>query len=140
MNRVVIEMEALPQNQMFARSAVAAYMGQVDPTVEEMTEVKTAVSEAVSNAIIHGYGKSGSGNIRIEMDMPKEDTLVVKVVDFGRGIENIDKAREPLFTTGPAEELSGMGFTVMESFMDKMAVESEVGKGTTITLMKKLDV
>ena len=138
-NRMKVEFEALPENQSFARSVVSAYAASSDPTAAELTEIKTAVSEAVSNSIIHGYGKTGTGKIVMEMKTIDRDKIYIKITDFGKGIADIKKAREPLFSTEEEQEMSGMGFTVMESFTDKVFVESEQGKGTAVTLIKYLD-
>ena len=136
-NRVCIEFESRSQNEGFARVAVSAFVSQLDPTIEEIADVKTAVSEAVTNSIIHGYENDKKGIIKIESTIyGKEVTITVK--DYGKGIDNIDQAREPLYTSRPDLERSGMGFTVMESFMDTLEVESEKGKGTKITMTKKL--
>lgn len=135
-NRVCIEFESRSQNEGFARVAVSAFVSQLDPTIEEIADVKTAVSEAVTNSIIHGYENDKKGIIKIESTIcGKEVTITVK--DYGKGIDNIDQAREPLYTSRPDLERSGMGFTVMESFMDTLEVESEKGKGTKITMTKK---
>ena len=138
-NFVTVEFEALPENQSYARSVVSAYAASSDPTAAELTEIKTAVSEAVSNSIIHGYGKTGTGKIVMEMKTIDRDKIYIKITDFGKGIADIKKAREPLFSTEEEQEMSGMGFTVMESFTDKVFVESEQGKGTAVTLIKYLD-
>lgn len=138
-NFVTIEFDALPENQSFARSVAAAYCAAADPTMEELTEIKTAVSEAVSNAIIHGYQRTGIGKIKMEMKTIDGNKIVIKVTDYGVGISDIKKAMEPLFSTEEEKEMSGMGFTVMESFADKVFVESEPEQGTTVTLMKNLD-
>ena len=135
-NRVCIEFESRSQNEGFARVAVSAFVSQLDPTIEEIADVKTAVSEAVTNSIIHGYENDKKGIIKIESTIcGKEVTITVK--DYGKGIDNIDQASEPLYTSRPDLERSGMGFTVMESFMDTLEVESERGKGTKITMTKK---
>ena len=135
-NRVCIEFESRSQNEGFARVAVSAFVSQLDPTIEEIADVKTAVSEAVTNSIIHGYENDKKGIIKIESTIcGKEVTITVK--DYGKGIDNIDQAREPLYTSRPDLERSGMGFTVMESFMDTLIVESKQGKGTKITMTKK---
>ena len=131
-NFVTVEFEALPENQSFARSVVSAYAASSDPTAAELTEIKTAVSEAVSNSIIHGYGKTGTGKIVMEMKTIDRDKIYIKITDFGKGIADIKKAREPLFSTEEEQEMSGMGFTVMESFTDRVFVESEQGKGTAV--------
>ncbi|MFL0269765.1 anti-sigma F factor [Candidatus Clostridium radicumherbarum] len=134
-NIVKIEFLSKSQNEGFARVAVAAFVSQLDPTIEELTDVKTAVSEAVTNSIIHGYG-NGNGIIKIEA-MIEETTLTIKINDEGVGIENIELAMQPLYTSRPDLERSGMGFTVMETFMDSLEVKSEKGKGTQI-IMKKV--
>lgn len=139
-NFVKLEFEALPENQSFARSVVSAYAASSDPTMEELTEIKTAVSEAVSNSIIHGYSRKGAGKIVMELKTIDEDKIWIKITDFGKGIRDIERAREPMFSTESAQEMSGMGFTVMESFTDKVFVESEPGRGTAVTLIKYLDV
>ena len=114
-NRVCIEFESRSQNEGFARVAVSAFVSQLDPTIEEIADVKTAVSEAVTNSIIHGYENDKKGIIKIESTIcGKEVTITVK--DYGKGIDNIDQAREPLYTSRPDLERSGMGFTIMESF------------------------
>ena len=138
-NYITVEFEALPENQSFARAVAGAYAVPSDPTAAELTEIKTAVSEAVSNSIIHGYGKTGTGRIVMEMKTIDRDKIYIKITDFGKGIADIKKAREPLFSTEEEQEMSGMGFTVMESFADKVFVESEQGKGTAVTLIKYLD-
>lgn len=138
-NLVTIEFDALPTNQSFARSVTAAYCALLDPTVEELTELKTAVSEAVSNAIIHGYEKTGVGKIKMKLKTLDKDKIIVKITDYGKGIPDVKKAMEPLYSTEDKKEMSGMGFTVMESFVDKVFVESEQGQGTVVTLIKCLD-
>ncbi len=139
-NFVTVEFEALPQNQGFARAVCASYAGQLDPTLEELTEIKTAVSEAVSNAVIHGYERKGTGKIVMELKTMDQDKIFIKITDFGKGIRDVKKAMEPMFSTEEEREMSGMGFTVMESFADKVFVESEPGRGTAVTLIKYLDV
>lgn len=137
-NKMKLEFQSRSANEGFARSAVAAFAAQLDPTVEELTEIKTAVSEAVSNAVIHGY-RGGEGMIEVEVKLTADRKIFFSVVDFGVGIEDVEKAREPLFTSDTGEERSGMGFTVMESFTDRMEVSSEPGKGTRVAMMKQLD-
>lgn len=138
-NQVKVEMMNQSENEALARTVAAAFAAQLDPTVEELTEIKTAVSEAVSNAIIHAYGEGQKGPVILEMSSVDSGKLIMVVEDRGIGIEDIERAREPLFTTGNSEERSGMGFTVMESFMDKVLVESAPGEGTRVTLIKVLD-
>lgn len=140
LNRMKLEFLNRSENESFARIAVAAFVAPLDPTVEELTEIKTAVSEAVSNAIIHAYGDQQEGIVTMECAVDQERRLIISVIDNGVGIEDITKAREPLYTTMPGEERSGMGFTVMESFMDKLEVDSKPGEGTRITMIKNLDM
>lgn len=122
-------------NEGFARVAVAAFAAQLDPTVEEVSEIKTAVSEAVTNCIVHGYGDT-LGVITINGRLYENGKLVLSIKDKGKGIPDISQAMEPLFTTGDEAERSGMGFTIMETFMDKIKVTSKPGTGTTVTLTK----
>ena len=139
MNREMkVQMSGILENQALARAIASAYVSQADPTVEELTEVKTAVSEAFSNAAIHGYQNEG-GEVYMEFNFISDDTIMIKVTDHGIGIEDIARAMEPLFTTDTGQDRSGMGFTVMESFMDKIKVDSRPGQGTTVTKIKKLD-
>lgn len=135
-NEVRVELESRSANEAFARSAAACFAAQLDPTMEELGDIKTAVSEAVTNAIVHGY-PDAIGKILLKMRLFPEGILELTIRDWGRGIPDIDRAREPLFTTG-GEERSGMGFTIMESFTDAMRVRSTVGKGTTVTMRKKI--
>ncbi len=123
-------------NESFARTAVAAFMSQLDPTIEEMTDVKTAVSEAVTNCIVHAY-RDTIGNIWIEARIYDDGRIFISVKDKGCGIPDVSKAREPLFTTGGSER-AGLGFAVMESFTDRLRVRSAVGKGTTVTMEKRI--
>lgn len=134
-NQMRISFLSRSANEGFARIAVAAFAAQLDPTVEEISEIKTAVSEAVTNAIVHGYADR-LGTINISARLYPNGKLVLNIKDRGKGIEDIAQAMEPLFTTGNAEERSGMGFTVMEAFMDKVKVTSKMGMGTTVTLTK----
>ena len=133
-NMMKIEFLSKSENESFARVAVAAFVSQLDPTIEEITDVKTAVSEAVTNAIIHGY-QNKSGVIKIESYITGRELTVI-IMDDGIGIDNIDVARQPLYTSRPDLERSGMGFTVMESFMDKLSIESQKNKCTKITMKK----
>jgi len=136
-NYFTLTIPAHSRNESFARVVVAAFAAQLDPTLEEINEVKTAVSEAVTNAIIHGYGEKG-GEIVITCTLRADNTLEVIIKDTGVGIEDLEQAREPLFTTRPDLERSGMGFTVMEEFMDSVSVDSKPGQGTVVTMTKKL--
>lgn len=135
-NRMKLEFDSYSENEGFARVAVAAFFTQLNPTLEEVADVKTAVSEAVTNSIIHGY-ENEIQTITIVCQI-EERELTVTVVDKGKGIPNIEKAMEPLFTTKPELERSGMGFAFMEAFMDELKVTSEVGRGTTVTMKKKI--
>lgn len=136
-NSIKIEFLSKSANEGFARVAIAAFASQLDPTLEQISEIKTAVSEAVTNCIVHGY-RDKIGKIYISARL-YQNKLVICVRDKGCGIENVEKAREPLFTTGNENERSGMGFTIMESFMDKIKVVSKVDRGTKVTLTKILD-
>ena len=133
-NEMKIEFISKSSNEAFARISVAAFASQLDPTIEELADIKTAVSEAVTNCIIHGYDKK-QGIVKIVSKL-KENEIIIEISDKGKGIENIDEAKEPLYTTKPNLERSGMGFTIMESFMDKMEVESVLGLGTKVTMSK----
>ena len=137
-NKVSIELMSKSQNEGFARVAVAAFVSQLAPTVEELTDVKTAVSEAVTNSIIHGYENKKEGIIKIEATI-SGDEITISIEDFGRGITNVEQAMEPLYTSKPELERSGMGFTVMETFMDSLEVNSEEGKGTKVVMKKKFN-
>lgn len=137
-NKISIEFLSKSQNEAFARVAVAAFVSQLDPTIEEITDVKTAVSEAVTNSIIHGYENREDGKVRIDASIIENEIEII-ISDFGRGIKDIEKAKEPLYTSRPDLERSGMGFTVMESFMDSLEVYSEEGKGTKVVIKKKFD-
>lgn len=134
-NSMKIEFLSKSQNESFARVAVAAFIAQLDPTIEEITDVKTAVSEAVTNAIIHGY-ENKAGIVKIETIIEDNEVTII-VYDDGVGIENLELAMQPLYTSRPDLERSGMGFTVMETFMDSLNVESQEGKGTKV-IMKKV--
>ena len=138
-NRMSVRFSAIGTNEAFARSVAAAFAAPADPTIEELTEIKTGVSEAVSNSIIHGYKEDPAGIVELECVITDDRNIVITVRDWGMGIEDVEKAREPMFTTGRPEERSGMGFTVMESFMDKVEVTSEAGEGTTVKMSKRLD-
>ena len=135
-NEMELVFDSISVNEGFARVAVAAFMTQLNPTLEEVADVKTAVSEAVTNAIIHGYEREVE-KIWIRCSL-LEQTLYIEVEDKGRGIEDVSKAMEPLFTTKPEMERSGMGFSFMEAFMDEIQVVSEVGKGTIVKMQKTI--
>lgn len=132
-----LSFSALSQNESFARVTVGAFVTQLDPTMDELTEIKTVVSEAVTNAIIHGYNEDAKGEVFIEVEL-EDDTVRLVIRDRGIGIHNVDEARQPLFTSKPELERSGMGFTIMENFMDEVAIHSEPMVGTTVTLVKTL--
>ena len=123
-------------NERFARMSVAAFATQLDPTVEELAEIKTAVSEAVTNCIVHAYG-SDLGTIKMKMQLFDSNFLRITVRDFGRGIDDVEKAMEPCFSTG-ADDRAGMGFTIMESFSDRLRVSSKPGKGTKVVMERKI--
>lgn len=157
-NEMKMEFDAVSENEGFARVAVAAFMTPLDPTLEEISDVKTAVSEAVTNSVIHGYSQRQEGNEeedradRTGCPAGREqncgkvwlscrivgDVLHIEVEDRGKGIEDVEKAMEPLFTTLPDQNRSGMGFSFMEAFMDDLEVESEPGKGTVVRMIKKI--
>src|SRR5659263_98077 len=131
-NEMKLEFLSKSSNEAFARVTAAVFVSQIDPTVEEIEEIKTAVSEAVTNAIIHGYD-NGFGTIIMKCKL-YQDRVIIEVIDNGKGIEDIVKAREPLYTSRPDMERSGMGFTIMESFMDEVDVYSESGNGTKVIM------
>ena len=137
-NYIVLEFPSRSSNEGFARSAAACFAAQMDPTLNELEDIKTAVSEAVTNAIVHAYPAS-LGKVKMKMRICEGNLLEITIKDHGRGIGDIDRARQPMFTTG-GEERSGMGFTIMESFMDRVSVRSSVGKGTTVVMRKKIAV
>lgn len=137
-NRMELRFMPVSENEGFARVAVAAFMTQLDPTLEETEDVKTAVSEAVTNSIIHGYEKKEEGQQVVIEAYLTQKKIHIKVEDRGVGIENIGKAMEPLFTTKPELERSGMGFAFMEAFMDELYVESAPGKGTVVYMSKQI--
>ncbi|MBR1866005.1 MAG: anti-sigma F factor [Lachnospiraceae bacterium] len=133
-DQMIVEFDSISKNESFARVVVAAFVSRLNPTLEEIADIKTAVSEAVTNSIIHGY-ENGDGRIRIETHIV-EDTVTVMVKDFGTGIADVEKAMEPMYTSKPELERSGMGFAFMEAFMDELFVDSTVGQGTTVTMRK----
>lgn len=136
-NQMRLTFPSRSQNESFARVAVAAFAAQLDPTIEEISDIKTAVSEAVTNSIVHGY-KDRLGDIDITARILDNNCLYIRIKDKGCGIQDIVQAREPLFTTSVGEERAGLGFSVMESFMDTLKVTSRVGRGTTVTMRKTL--
>ena len=142
-NYMKLELAALSENEAFARSAVAAFALPLNPTLNELSDIKTAVSEAVTNCIVHAYDGENTGKVVIECTAKKEKNggeeqgeLHIRITDFGCGIEDIQRAIIPFYTTRESEERSGMGFTIMQTFMSRFSVESERGKGTCITMSK----
>ena len=135
-NEVTLTFPSRSSNEGFARAAVAGFAAQMDPTLNELEDIKTAVSEAVTNAIVHAYPES-IGEVIVKVRICPDQMLEVTVKDHGRGIPDVEKARQPMYTTG-GEERSGMGFTIMESFMDRLAIRSTPGRGTTVVMRKKL--
>ena len=138
-NQMKLEFLSVPENEGFARVAVSAFAVQLDPTLDVLADIKTAVSEAVTNAIVHGYGER-LGLVSIAAVLRADGMLEITIADQGRGIEDIDQAMQHFFTTQPEKERSGMGFSVMQTFMDKVAVESAPGEGTTVRMEKRLRV
>lgn len=136
-NFMSLEFAALSQNEAFARIAVASFVSQLDITMDELEEIKTVVSEAVTNSIIHGYEENLEGIVRISVAMTR-DSVELVIEDHGKGIDDVEQAMQPLYTTKPELERSGMGFTIMESFMDSIEVVTSPGNGTKIRLSKRL--
>lgn len=136
-NEMNLQFSALSQNESFARVTVASFIAQLDPTMDELTEIKTVVSEAVTNAIIHGYENDPNGIVYISVTL-EEEVIHLTIRDEGIGIFDIEEARQPLYTTKPELERSGMGFTIMENFMDEITVDSTATSGTTVKLTKHL--
>lgn len=136
-NEMTLTFLSRSSNESFARQALTAFFVQLDPTIEEIADIKTAVSEAVTNAIVHGY-QNTIGKVWIYAKIYPDNSIYIRIKDNGCGIADVEKAMEPLFTTCNTGERSGLGFAVMQSFMDKVKVRSVVGKGTTVTLVKKL--
>ena len=136
-NEMKLEFSSKTNNEAFARITVAAFVSQLDPTIDELSDIKTAVSEAVTNSIIHGY-EDKEGTVKILARL-FENNIEIEISDNGKGIENIDEAKKPLYTSKPNLERSGMGFTIMESFMDEVKIESTLGLGTKITMRKKIE-
>ena len=135
-NEMSLIIKSKTNNEAFARITIAAFVAQLDPTVEEISDIKTAVSEAVTNSIIHGY-ENDDGNIEINARI-YGGRIEIEIIDYGRGIENVSEAMRPLYTSKPNLERSGMGFTIMQSFMDDIKVESELGKGTRVFMNKSI--
>lgn len=137
LNEIKFVMPSLSVNESAARAVVSSFIVQADPTVEELSDIRTAVSEAVTNSVVHGYRRS-QGKIELTVRLLAEREIYIKIRDKGCGIADVKQAMEPLFTTAPEEERSGLGFSVMESFMDKLSVKSTLGKGTTVIMRKRL--
>ena len=135
-NEVTLQFPSQSSNEGFIRSAVACFAAQMDPTLNELEDIKTAVSEAATNAIVHAY-PDRIGKVTVKVRICTGQVLEITVWDYGRGIPDVEKARQPMFTTG-GEERSGMGFTIMESFMDSLKVRSVAGRGTTVVMKKKI--
>lgn len=137
-NFMKLQFSSKSENESFARVAVAAFVSQLDPTMNELTDIKTVVSEAVTNAIIHGYDNHAEGIVTITCEI-QEETVRLSIEDSGKGIDNLEEARQPLFTSKPELERSGMGFTIMENFMDHIEIDTRVGKGTVVTMTKRIE-
>ncbi len=135
-NYIALEFPSRSANEAFARQTVAAFAAQLDPTLEELGDIKTAVSEAVTNAIVHAYPDT-IGKVKLRARILEDNMLEISIRDWGKGIADVQKAREPLFTTG-GEERSGMGFTIMESFMDSLRITSREGKGTGVIMRRRI--
>lgn len=135
-NKMHLEFDSKSENERFARVTAAAFATQLNPIMEEISDIKTAVSEAVTNAVVHGYD-GGEGTVYLDAEI-EDRTIIIVVKDTGVGIEDINKAMEPLYTTKPDEERAGMGFMFMEAFMDDFEVQSELGKGTTVIMKKTI--
>ena len=136
-NEIKFTMPSLSVNESTARAVVSSFLIQADPTVEELSDIRTAVSEAVTNAVVHAY-RNAKGNIELVVKLLAGREVFIRIKDRGCGIEDVEQAMQPLFTTAPEEERSGLGFSVMSSFMDKLSVKSSSGKGTTVTMRKRL--
>lgn len=136
-DKMRLEFDSKSSNESFARVTVASFAVRLDPTLEELSDIKTAVSEAVTNCVVHGYGNE-KGKIIIECYI-EENEITIMVEDYGVGIENIEQAMEPLFTTKPTEDRAGMGFSFMSIFMDDLKVESKPNQGTKVTMTKKIE-
>lgn len=136
-NEMYVKLKSVPENEALARTLAGAFAAELNPTIDVLSDIKTAVSEAVTNAIVHGY--AGKKDAYVEMDLKIEDrTLSVTIKDTGRGIENLPESLEMFYTTGGEDERSGMGFTIMKTFMDSFLVESEVGEGTVVKMTKSV--
>lgn len=137
-NEMSLTFLALSENEAFARVAVASFCSSINPTIDELSDIKTAVSEAVTNSVVHAYPNT-IGRIKLDVKL-LENEIYITIMDFGIGIKDVEKAKEPFYTSKPNSERSGMGFSVMEEFMDKVLIESESGNGVKVTLIKKIGV
>lgn len=137
-NFMKLEFASRSENESFARVAVASFVSQLDPTLNELTDIKTVISEAVTNAIIHGYDGNPDGLVTITCEI-EDESVRISVEDQGHGIADLEQARQPLYTSKPELERSGMGFTIMENFMDRMEIESAPGQGTVIRMAKRIE-
>ncbi|PQP82126.1 anti-sigma F factor [Paenibacillus sp. PCH8] len=137
-NFMNLQFAAKSENESFARVTVAAFISQLDPTMDELSDLKTVISEAVTNSIIHGYNNNSEGVVSIQAEI-REDMITIIVEDRGEGIEDLELAKQPLYTSKPELERSGMGFTIMENFMDEFEVSSEPGRGTSIKMKKRIE-
>lgn len=138
-NTIRFTMPSLSVNESAARAVVSSFLIQADPTIEELSDIRTAVSEAVTNAVVHAY-RGTTGNIELTVKLLRGREIYIKIRDKGCGIPDVEQAMTPLFTTAPEEERSGLGFSVMQSFMDKLSVKSSKGKGTTVIMRKRLAI
>ncbi|MBR6761564.1 MAG: anti-sigma F factor [Oscillospiraceae bacterium] len=138
LNELKCTFPARSENEGFARTMVCAFAAQLNPTIEELADLRTAVSEAVTNSIVHGYRGRTDGVIAVTVRLLPDDVIYIRIADRGCGIADVPKAMEPLYSSAPAEERAGLGFTVMESFTDKLSVSSKVDKGTTVIMRKKI--
>ena len=142
LNKVINEMEikvrAISVNESFVRASIAGFCLQLNPSIDELTDIKTAVSEAVTNSIVHAYPQNDKGEILIKVKLFNSNQVYIQITDFGIGIKNLEEAKKPFYTTKPYQERSGMGFTVMESFMDEVNVLNEQDQGLTVTLIKNI--
>ncbi len=132
-NEMKLTFPAYSENERFARIAVSGFLSQLDPCIDELSDIKTAVSEGVTNAIVHGY-RNTTGTVLLQVKIFPERRIYIKIQDKGCGIENVEQAMQPLFTTAPEEDRAGLGFAIMETFMEKVRVKSTRGKGTTVIL------
>lgn len=137
-NHMKLQFASLSENESFARVTVAAFVSQLDPTLDELTDIKTVVSEAVTNSIIHGYENDPQGVVVISAEIV-DDVVTITVQDAGKGIEDLEQARQPLYTSKPELERSGMGFTIMENFMDKVEIVTGLGQGTVVKMTKRIE-